>query len=601
MDIALEECPTKESKNPDTPDTDTVSVVRNLVPSPIRFDMSSGRVRYFGPTTNMNVLTTSNPEKVLERLETHWPICTVLRDVSPDTHDYLMDLYWTWYNSVLHLVHSHAFYHDQERGGTQFYSLLLHVAMLATGFRYADKTSKDIQRLMMSGRFGSTLHEKAVAMAKLEIDSPGGIPSIQAFGLLADIDFNIGKDDSGWLFAGMSLRLVIDVGLHVDPSPLRLSVRETQIRYMVLWACLVNDRYWSLYLGRPTTLKACDIAPTCLSKDFTSLICCGPSGREKMLTTRIYEAQLQLMDLVSPLCDRSGVARPARTTENYFKIVALDEDLHSWYDGLPEDLKWPPQEPNMPMSYFLLQTQYHAAFILLNRPFVHYGDREHAHTAFNAHFTQLSRSVCAENAARIVEVFETYRANSDLAQMFFTGLAHIGTAATTLMGEAVLLTDPVRRGVVISQLRSLREIIALMAPTYPPGHHMVQVVDEFNRSDQLQQNASPRSTAREDSTHQNSRLGNVGRARHVPPYMQDEEQGTQGPPHKRTRVGNINPYLFTPTVPASPSLQGLPCLPPTFWESLDFSDLVFADQGGYSDYGFAWNDPEVTPMQQEKS
>ena len=180
-----------------------LSVVRTLVPSPIRFDMSSGRVRYFGPTTTMNVLTTSSPNKSLEKREAHWPICLVLRDLSPETHDYLMDLHWTCNNSVLHLVHSVAFYHDLEHGGTQFYSTFLHISILASAFKYADKNRKDIQQLAIaSGPVGSTLHEKARAMAKLEQDKPGGIPSIQAFGLLADLDFNMGRDDSGWLFAG---------------------------------------------------------------------------------------------------------------------------------------------------------------------------------------------------------------------------------------------------------------------------------------------------------------------------------------------------------------------------------------------------------------
>lgn len=183
---------------------DQISVMRNLVPSPIHFDMSSGRVRYFGPTTSMNVLTTSSQSEALERRETHWPICMVVKDMAMETHDYLMELYWTCHNSVLHLVHLHAFNHDMDHGGTQFYSVFLHLAILATGFKYADKSRKDVQRLATTGTAGSTLHEKARAFAKLEHDEPGGIPSIQAFGLLADIEFNIGRDDSGWLFAGKS-------------------------------------------------------------------------------------------------------------------------------------------------------------------------------------------------------------------------------------------------------------------------------------------------------------------------------------------------------------------------------------------------------------
>ena len=39
----------------------------------------------------------------------------------------------------------------------------------------------------------------------------------------------------------MSLRLVFDVGLHVDPAPLGLTEKEVQIRHMVLWGSLVHD------------------------------------------------------------------------------------------------------------------------------------------------------------------------------------------------------------------------------------------------------------------------------------------------------------------------------------------------------------------------
>jgi len=41
---------------------------------------------------------------------------------------------------------------------------------------------------------------------------------------------------------GMSLRLLFDAGLHVDAAELCLTEREAQIRHMVLWACIVNDR-----------------------------------------------------------------------------------------------------------------------------------------------------------------------------------------------------------------------------------------------------------------------------------------------------------------------------------------------------------------------
>jgi len=199
--------PDTASQMPSPADTVKSSVVRNLLPFPVRFDMASGRVRFFGPTTSMNLLTHTSVSRSLEQRQVHWPICAVVRDLSPETHDYLMNLYWTCHNSHLHLVHQTAFDDDQERGATQFYSTFLHLAMLAVGFGYAVKGRQDIQRLGRSGSATSTLHAMTRTMAKLEMERPGGIPSIQGLSLLGFLEYSVGRDDTGWLFAGLFLQV----------------------------------------------------------------------------------------------------------------------------------------------------------------------------------------------------------------------------------------------------------------------------------------------------------------------------------------------------------------------------------------------------------
>ena len=263
---------TLKDDGPSNPEQ-AISVMTKLIPSSIRFDMSSGRVRYFGSTTHMNVLSrmssssskTSNytnqrPPPAAAAASPHWPIALIVRDLSPVTHDYLLDLFWSLHNSVIHLVHPETFRRDQERGGNEFYSTFLHLTMLATGFRYADKSRPDVRRLALPGYATSTLHEKAKALAKLEMDKPGGIPSIQALQLLGGLEFCCGNDDIGWLFTGQSLeslscvhpsdfstlgmcfRMLFDAGLHVDPASLGLLERDIRIRHMVLWACMTTDR-----------------------------------------------------------------------------------------------------------------------------------------------------------------------------------------------------------------------------------------------------------------------------------------------------------------------------------------------------------------------
>lgn len=349
----------EDGKDADTTNTEPPSsVVTKLMPSAIRFDMASGRVRYFGSTTHMNVLSrmnSGNNGAVQQRRDSHWPVALIIRDLSLDTHNYLMDLFWELHNTVIHLIHGDTFYRDQEQGGVEFYSTFLHLTMLATGFRYADKTRDDIKRLALPGYATSTLHEKAKSLAKLEMEKPGGIPSIQAFQLLGGLEFCCGNDDTGWLFTGMCFRIIFDAGLHVDPSPLGLPERDTQIRHMVLWACMTTDRLWSLYLGRPTTIKTSDVSPSCLSFDFGRMILCRPSWHEKKSVTRIYEALLRMMEHVSQLCDLRG-PRPPKSTETYFKLAAIDKQLRDWYTALPEHLKWSSEShATMPPPYHLLQ------------------------------------------------------------------------------------------------------------------------------------------------------------------------------------------------------------------------------------------------------
>ena len=332
------------------------SVVTKLMPSAIRFDMASGRVRYFGSTTHMNVLSRMSSGAALQqRRDSHWPIAMIVRDLSPDTHDYLMDLFFELHNTVIHMVHADTFYRDQEQGGVEFYSSFLHLTILATGFRYADKARDDIKRLALPGYATSTLHERAKSLAKLEMEKPGGIPSIQAFQLLGGLEFCCGNDDTGWLYTGMCFRIIFDAGLHVDPSPLGLPERDTQIRQMVLWACMTTDRLWSLYLGRPTTIKTSNVSPNCLSFDFGRMILCRPSWHDKKSVTRIYEALLRMMEHVSQLCDLRA-PRPPKSTETYFRLAAIDQQLRDWCTSLPAHLQWSSEtHATMPPPYYLLQ------------------------------------------------------------------------------------------------------------------------------------------------------------------------------------------------------------------------------------------------------
>lgn len=232
---------------------------------------------------------------------------------------------------MLHVVHQEAFYEDREQGRNQFYSGFLHICVLAMGFRISDKSRPDMQRIALPDR-ESTLHREAKYMLDLELERPGGVPSVAALLILGDLENGVGRDNVGWMYAGMAVRLCFDIGLHLDSRNTGLSQREIDIRTMTLWACVVYDRYWALFLGRPTSMKSSDLEIYSLSKQFERLGTCKPAGPQKSLETRIYEALLDLMEIAGQITENTehrshheSAAHPDQSS--YFRMAALGK---SW-------------------------------------------------------------------------------------------------------------------------------------------------------------------------------------------------------------------------------------------------------------------------------
>lgn len=137
----------------------------------------------------------------------------IIRSLPLETYDYLMGLFWQCYNPVIHVLHQEAFNEDRDMGRTQFYSGFLHVCVLAMGFRYADKDRMDIKKISLPhAQWESTMHREAKYMLDQELERPGGIPSVVALLLLGDLECGVGRDNVGWLYGGMAVRLAFDIG-----------------------------------------------------------------------------------------------------------------------------------------------------------------------------------------------------------------------------------------------------------------------------------------------------------------------------------------------------------------------------------------------------
>ncbi|KAK5688279.1 hypothetical protein LTS10_000257 [Elasticomyces elasticus] len=171
----------------------------------VRYDRSSGRLRPVYPIVALHQLADLPPgfatgisrdkDRRADRL---------VRELNPETHDYLMDCFWSYYDPVMQVVCRKLFEEDRRSGGGLAYSGFLHICILAMGYRYADPKRADIQKLTLRDK-QSTLHREAKYLVEFEFEEPGGIPSVQALLILAQLESGSGRDGVGWIYAGIDI------------------------------------------------------------------------------------------------------------------------------------------------------------------------------------------------------------------------------------------------------------------------------------------------------------------------------------------------------------------------------------------------------------
>ena len=166
------------------------------------FDQAAGRTRFFGPTANSHVyarsLSSPGRQEHIGQVHRAERVIGALRS---STHDHLMTRFWEYYNSSLQVVDEVGFEAGLTTQDPAFYSPFLHLTMLAIGYRFADLDRDDVKMISLENR-DSTLHRESKSILEVELETPGGIPSVQALLLLADLECGIGRDTTGWMYSG---------------------------------------------------------------------------------------------------------------------------------------------------------------------------------------------------------------------------------------------------------------------------------------------------------------------------------------------------------------------------------------------------------------
>lgn len=399
----------------------------------------------------------------------------------------------------------------------------------------------------------------------------------------------------------MSNRLAFDIGLHLDCTSNGMPDQEVQIRRMVMRACVIFDRYWALFLGRPTSIKSQDIGMDLLSDKLSMLQSdlAPPRGRD--IVIEVYEQLIELMELAGRIVEMRDqhAMKKKKTTQNnnnmfalneaednaYLHVINLDRQLQNWYRRLPEHLAWKPANiKTAPYSFFLLHQQYHVSMILLHRPWTKYdtegtgsnpssshpspeGGHMNPEAAAGVHATgigggsdhalgigdpnsmihdsraSLSRSICTQQAIRVARIFWQHRQHFDGRKIFVTGIQHAGTAVLALVAALGVQCNDSDRRTYLGYLEILSDALADMSHTYHPAGRMDDLLKAVLIQIRLGLGESPR------SFHGFTLSGEGSGPSVIVPLRREAADVDSGYPSKRRRPGNSRRASELPRVP----------------------------------------------------
>ncbi|KAF9888596.1 hypothetical protein FE257_008528 [Aspergillus nanangensis] len=216
------------------------------------------------------------------------------------------------------------------------------------------------------------------------------VPTVIGLLLLGSSYNARGETSKAWLYTGYALRMVYDLGLHLDPQETTDMAEEIEIRRRVFWGAFVCDKLQSLYLGRPVAINLRDSR---VSRDFLDEF----EEQELFSPQASHTSQLPLSGVSMPIHSVSTfqqlclLSKIMTTIINRYYVVGstfsnaqgslqlVDGILSRWKQGLPKELNyqaWGPEESHtglQPPNVMVLHSLYHSLIILLHRPFISHG------------------------------------------------------------------------------------------------------------------------------------------------------------------------------------------------------------------------------------
>ncbi|KAH9055007.1 fungal-specific transcription factor domain-containing protein [Lactarius vividus] len=307
----------------------------------------------------------------------------------PET-DLLVDLIKLYFNvlaPMVPLLHQPTFMRAIGDGlhlrDEKFGSLVLLVC--ATASRY----SRDPRVLLENGHWHSAGWKwfKQVEPFSCTVLSGPELYDLQVAALAVVYVHGSLPPQEGWIMVGVGLRLAQDVGAHRRRSPNARPTVEDELWKRAFWVLLMLDIWISSSLGRPCAMTEeshdVDLPIECDDEYWESsdpaLAFRQPPGKPSKVSYFNYLIKINLLHshalrTIYSL-SKSTLMTGWRAREKGWEehtVAELDSALNSWFDSIPDHLRWDPQREDETsfVQSASLRSAYYFIQITIHRPFI---------------------------------------------------------------------------------------------------------------------------------------------------------------------------------------------------------------------------------------
>ncbi|KAI1422747.1 fungal-specific transcription factor domain-containing protein [Xylaria sp. FL1777] len=284
---------------------------------------------------------------------------------------HLLALYFCWEYPTFASLSKEHFMRDFVHGRHRYCSPILINALLALGCRFSSQPNSRANPNEPKTS-GDHFFKEALRLLYRETNNHS-LTTIQALGIMSIREASCGRDSEAWYYAGQSVRLAIEMGLH------RLNddgdEDELAVQAATFWGAFALDHAWSLATGslpqcswflqlppKPTIIDGIEASLWIPYTDDGAPLqrsCEQPSN-----VRSVYKCFCELSELVhQSLYVLHSPGRPLSSRD----LLSIYTQYLNWYDSIPEVLRL---GHNFTPAVLFAHMYYHFAILLLFRPLI---------------------------------------------------------------------------------------------------------------------------------------------------------------------------------------------------------------------------------------